>query len=189
MPISLHPDNWVKGGGAPPDGVYTIADLHVSVRTGGLYGDSTNLSVIYEDETGQRWPEQFYGAGKAVVPDANGTGFESAPGSSGGLHSSSGTLKLLSSLIEAGLPVEWLEAGDLSCLVGLQGRFATKPFPGGRGSTEPRTVFVATEILALPGEQPAAEAPGLPLRPRPTLAIAGPRGPRAPLKPWTKHTY
>lgn len=172
MGISLRPSTFAQGGGLLDDADVEILLARFTTGYGsnssGAGAEATTLKLVLKDGDGTEH-EQFYSCGNGFVPSETGdeatAGKELVPvGDKTAPSGNSNMALVVNSMINAGLPEDLLDSGDISAIEGTKGHVNRIPEPKRAGlparegarKDQPRTVLVFTTITGLPGEAPKA---------------------------------
>lgn len=156
---SLLPENAV-GGGAVPDGDYTIKEIQTGMFDyGGRTEEVPAITVLYASDDGST-VEQSYSAGKGakLFDPPDGKRFEV-------VGKNSNAFQWIGSMIAAGFPKASVD-DDVTVFKGCRVTVvnqAQPKRPGLKDQTEGKTIPLVTKVLALPGKKAAPAA-------RPTAA-------------------
>lgn len=124
------------------------------------------LGIQYQDDNGKTY-DQYYSAGELsyFIPSDDARSIVPV-GDKSMLAETSNAAKFLASLMEAGVDPEVLGAGSLEPLIGMRVHVKQHAQPkrqglirGGKNADREPTVLLVTQILAYPGEKPAAPVP------------------------------
>lgn len=159
----LRPDTFVSGG--------LLDDVDVTIRScrfkvydydGKVPGGVLALHIEMEDEDGQT-SDQYYSAGDLRFFTPSNDGKMAVPtGSKTALSSSSNAAQFIVSVVNAGYPVDQLEA-DVSVFEGMKVHVnrVAQPKRAGIIKNQPqddsgreKTILLVSKILAMPGEEP-----------------------------------
>lgn len=171
MPISLRPSTFAQGGGLLDDADVELILARFTTGYGanssGAGAEATTLKLVLKDGDGTEH-EQYYSCGNGFVPSETGDeatqGLSLVPvGDKTAPSGSSNMAMVIGSMINAGLPEDLLDSGDISAIEGTKGHVNRIPEPKRAGlparegarKDQPRTVLVFTTITGLPGEAPA----------------------------------
>jgi hypothetical protein len=147
---SLLPENAV-GGGAVPDGDYTIKDIMAAMFDyGGRIEEVPAIAVVYSNENGDF--EQYYSAGKGakLVKPPDGKRFEV-------MGKNSNAWSWLASMLNSGFPKASVD-DDVTAFKGCRVTVvnqAQPKRPGIKDQAEGKTIPLVTKVLALPGKAAA----------------------------------
>lgn len=192
-PISLRPSTFSQGGGLIDDIDVTITRARFGFGYGGNSSaeDATTFHLGLKDGEGTEYV-QYYGTGTGFVPNEAGSEDENgkelvAVDNKTAPSGSSNFALLINSLINAGMPEDILDSGDISAIEGLVGHVNRVPAPKrgglpkreGKNADREQTILLFTTITTLPGEAPAPKK-GVPAKP---AAKGTPAAKAAPAKP------
>lgn len=164
-PFSLFdPSTFVEGGliddinGKITDAKFTMYDYNGKSDGGAVPA----LGIEIELEDGVKH-ESYYSAGDAKFWAPSADGKTLTPTSDKTSLSKSSKLGIfLTELINAGFPVTKLQAGDITCLIGLQAHFVRKADKERKGLTrkdeKAQSTLCVVKVISMPGEQPKAAA-------------------------------
>lgn len=173
--VSLRPSTFAQGGGLLDDADVELILARFTIGYGanssGQGAEVTTLKLVLKDGDGTEH-EQYYSCGNGFVPSETGDeatqGKELVPvGDKTAPSGSSNMAMVIGSMINAGLPEDLLDSGDISAIEGTRGHVNRIPEPKRAGlparegarKDQPRTVLVFTTITGLPGEAaPKAKA-------------------------------
>lgn len=175
MGVSLRPTSFAAGGGLLDDADVTITRARFAIgygsnNTGGQGQDATTLHLVLTDGDDTQH-DQFYSCGNGFVPSETGdeetSGKELVPvGDKTAPSGSSNMAMVVNSLVNAGLPEDLLDSGDISAIEGVKGHVMRVPEPKraglpareGKNAGREKTVLIFTTVTGLPGDAKAAKA-------------------------------
>lgn len=157
--MSLRPETFVEGGGLVDDVDLTIQEAKFVMwdYNGKIPQASPALCLSMLAEENEKI-EQYYsmGSSKDWMPSDNGKQLLSVGQATGIRKTSNGGI-FLTSLVDAGFPVEKL-GDDITVLEGLQAHMIRVPAPKRSGLKQEekkyeQTILVISEIIAMPGDK------------------------------------
>lgn len=168
--VSLRPSTFAQGGGLLDDAdvelIFARFTIGYGANSSGAGAEATTLKLVLKDGDGTEH-EQFYSCGNGFVPSETGdeatAGKELVPvGDKTAPSGGSNMAMVIGSLINAGLPEDLLDSGDISAIEGTKGHVNRIPEPKRAGlparegarKDQPRTVLVFTTVTGLPGDAP-----------------------------------
>lgn len=184
MAVSLRPSSFSVGSGLIDDADVEIVRARFTVGYGeNSSSDATTLLLMLKDGEDVEHA-QYYSTGQGFVPsedpkNPDNSGKEMVPvGDKTSPSGSSNMAILINSLVNAGLPEDLLDSGDISALEGVKGHVNRIPAPKrdnlpkreGKNADRPQTVLVFTTVSSLPGQAPAKTA----AKPKPGASQAKP---------------
>lgn len=190
MSISLRPSTFAQGGGLLDDADVTLILARFTTGYGanssGAGAEATTLKLVLTDSEGTEH-EQYYSCGNGFVPSETGDeatqGKELVPVDGKTAPSGSSNMAMvIGSMINAGLPEDLLDSGDISAIEGTRGHVNRIPEPKRAGlparegarKDQPRTVLVFTTITSLPGEAAPKGKAKVTTMAKPTTSAAKP---------------
>ena len=155
--VNFNPGEFGEGGGLIDDVDATITDIRfIMTDYDGAITDMVPVAKILFDVDGEEQEQLFSVGGKGdFAPDETGLGLVALKSKST-LTKKSKFGMLMGSLVEAGFPLNKMDAENVSYLVGLDGHFERKPveFKGlKKTSDKENTVLICTKINTLPWDQ------------------------------------
>ncbi len=195
--ISFRPSTFAQGGGLVDDVDVEIVRARFGFGYGGNSSaeDATTFHLTLKDGDGTEYV-QYYGTGTGFVPseagDAEENGKELVPvDSKTAVSGSSNFAMLITSMVNAGLPEDLLDSGDISQLEGVKGHVNRVPAPKrdglpkreGKNADRPQTVLVFTTITDFPGNAAAKPKAGAKPGTKSPAAAAPAKGAPATTKP------
>lgn len=170
--IGFRPSNFSAGGGLVDDAdLEVIKSRFIMTDYGGKSdsGDVLVLQLTMKDGDGTEY-EQLYSAGNNFVPSEGGSDEENGKflvpiGDKTQPSGGSNFAFLINSMVNAGLPEDLLDSGDISVLEGLNGHWNRVPQPKRSGlpkrqsanADREQTILVLTSIITVPGETAPAK--------------------------------
>lgn len=194
--ISLRPSTFTAGGSLIDDVDVTFTRLRFGYGYGESKGNAdadgaVTLQTTMVDSDGNEHLG-FYSVGNGFVPSEGGSAEENgkmlvAVGEKTGMNGGSNAALLITSLINAGLPEDLLDTGDVSKVEGTKAHVNRVPAPKrtnlpkrqGPNADREVTVLLITTIISLPGEKPKAGTKGPQAVAKPGAAAAKPAAPVA----------
>lgn len=180
--ISLRPSTFAQGGGLIDDADVEIVRARFTIGYGpDSTVDATTLCLTLKD-TDDVEHFQYYSCGNGFVPSETGDdetrGKELTPvGDKTAPSGSSNMAMVINSLINAGMPEDLLDSGDISAIEGVKGHVNRIPAPKrqgivrqGKNADREQTVLVFTTVTGLPGEAPKGKAGAAKAKPTATGA-------------------
>lgn len=172
--VSLRPSTFAAGGSLLDDVDVTFTKIRFGLGYGGQGGgsgdDAVTLQATMVDSDGTEH-QGYWSCGNGFVPSETGDEAENGKmlvpiGDKTAPNGSSNFALLINSFVNAGLPEDLLDSGDITALEGTKAHVNRVPEPKrggglvrtGKNADQPRTVLLVTTIISLPGEQAKAKA-------------------------------
>jgi len=162
--VDIRPDLAAEGGGLIDDFDGIVADMRfIMTDYDGVMPEPTCVNKVVFDVGGEETYQLYSVGGKDdFAPDETGHGLNKLK-TKAALTKTCKFMMLMNSLVEAGFPLNKMDARDISPIIGLDGHFLRKAveFKGlKKRDDRDSTVLICTKINRLPWEAGAVKGKG-----------------------------
>lgn len=155
--VNIRPDEAAEGGGLIDDFDGEITDMRfIMTDFNGKVQEAVPVCRVVYGVEGEEYDDLLSVGGKNdFAPDESGRGLNKL-GSKAVLTKTCNYVVFINSLVESGFPLNKLDEGDVSSVIGVKGHFLRKVIDHGfkkkKDGDRPDTVMVCTKVLTLPGK-------------------------------------